>query len=177
MIKKLNKIILVFLFLMVLSISVVSAADNMTSEIVSADENSVLAVEEVDDTIGVDSNEEILRNTKPGTFKDLQKLINNAKPGDTITLNKDYAYKKGDSEILINKALTINGKNHKIDGKSSTRIFTITGSNVKLNEIKFINANPYDPYYGDGWESDTSQGGAILWIGHNGDYGDRKSVV
>ncbi|KZX11142.1 bacterial Ig-like domain protein [Methanobrevibacter oralis] len=168
MIKKLNKIILVFLFLMVLSISVVSAADNMTSEIVSADENSVLAVEEVDDTIGVDSNEEILRNTKPGTFKDLQKLINNAKPGDTITLNKDYAYKKGDSEILINKALTINGKNHKIDGKSSTRIFTITGSNVKLNEIKFINANPYDPYYGDGWESDTSQGGAILWIGHNG---------
>ncbi|AMK15550.1 right-handed parallel beta-helix repeat-containing protein [Methanobrevibacter olleyae] len=210
MTKDLSKVAIVFLFLIFLSISAVSAQENTNSEVglndnaaileveekdnkgnvgisednaaileveekdnkgnvgISEDNRAILEVEEKEDTIGVDSNEEILGNGNPGSFKDLQKLINNAKPGDTITLNKDYVYKKGDSRILINKALTINGKNHKIDGKSSTGIFNITGSNVKLKGIKFINANPYEPVYGDGWEADDSFGGAILWIGHNG---------
>ena len=48
MIKNLNKVIIVFLFLIFLSISVVSAQDNATSEIDLSENTTILEVEDND---------------------------------------------------------------------------------------------------------------------------------
>lgn len=53
-----------------------------------------------------------------------------------MCLQADDTSKTG---ILINKQITINGNNHIIDGSNVSRIFRITGSNVVLNDIQFIN--------------------------------------
>ena len=85
-----------------------------------------------------------------GNFKELKDLIDNAKNGSTINLNKDYI---GSGEIIVNcNDLTVNGNNHKIDASSASRIFNIYGNKVTLKNIQFCNA------YVDG---ENGQGGAI----------------
>ncbi|SFL72068.1 polymorphic outer membrane protein repeat-containing protein [Methanobrevibacter olleyae] len=186
MVSNLNKIVILFLFLMFLSVAAVSAQDNTTSEIglnentatidageiveenlkVEPKEDSPIAseAEGKDDDVNVANVEMNEDNLKaPGSsFKDLQKLINDAKPGAVITLDKDYSYSPGNSEIVINKRITIDGKNHVLDGKLSTKILNITGNHVTLKNIKFINANITNDY----------DGGAIYW---NGTYGKMSS--
>ncbi|AMK15055.1 adhesin-like protein [Methanobrevibacter olleyae] len=178
MINDLNKIVIVFLFLIFLSISAVSAQENTSPEI-GLNENieTIDAEETVDESVnlgtGDDSavasesgkedevnnvmNEDNLKGTG-SSFTDLQNLINNTPENNILTLDKDYSYSAGDSQILINKPIIIDGKNHVLDGKLSTRILYITGNYVTLKNIKFINANAT---YG-------SSGGAIFWDGNYG---------
>ncbi|AMK14981.1 adhesin-like protein [Methanobrevibacter olleyae] len=176
MINDLNKIVIVFLFLIFLSISAVSAQENTSPEIGLNENIETIDAETVEDTVnlgtGDDSavasesgkedevnnvmNDDNLKGTG-SSFKDLQTLIDNTPVNNILTLDKDYAYSAGDSQILINKPIIIDGKNHVLDGKLSTRILYITGNYVTLKNIKFINANT------------TSYGGAIYW---NGTYGN-----
>ncbi|WP_305554027.1 hypothetical protein [Methanobrevibacter sp. V74] len=155
MIKNLNKVIIVFLFLIFLSISVVSAQDNATSEIDLSENTTILEVED-NDRLNVEMNKSDLKGST-STFTDLQNIINGASSGSTITLNKDYTYVFGDNAIIINKPLTIDGKNHVLNGKLATRIFWIGGDQVTLKNIRFINAN----------NTQTDWGGAIDWLGDN----------
>ncbi|ADC46813.1 adhesin-like protein [Methanobrevibacter ruminantium M1] len=96
------------------------------------------------------------------TFGDLQYIIDQDTTG-TITLDKNYKFESGTDDayldgITINKAITINGGNHTIDGDHLARIFNInTGSAsdiVVLNSIHFING------MADG-SGDNANGGAI----------------
>ena len=155
MIKNLNKVIIVFLFLIFLSISVVSAQDNATSEIDLSENTTILEVED-NDKLNVEMNKSDLKGST-STFTDLQNIINKAPIGGTITLNKDYTYVFGDNAIIINKPLTIDGKNHVLNGRLATRIFWIGGDQVTLKNIRFINAN----------NTQTDWGGAIDWFGDN----------
>ena len=155
MIKNLNKVVIVFLFLIFLSISVVSAQDNATSEIDLSENTTILEVE-ADDRLNVEMNKSDLKGST-STFTDLQNIINGASSGSTITLNKDYTYVFGDNAIIINKPLTIDGKNHVLNGRLATRIFWIGGDQVTLKNIRFINAN----------NTQTDWGGAIDWFGDN----------
>ena len=87
------------------------------------------------------------------TFWDLNKTIN-GNTNDTITLDKDYAYNPfSDSAftegIVINRPVTINGNGYTINANGKTRIFQITGNDVVLENITFINGHT------------TSYGGAI----------------
>ncbi|SFL43822.1 hypothetical protein SAMN02910297_00877, partial [Methanobrevibacter olleyae] len=185
MINDLNKIVIVFLFLIFLSISAVSAQENTSPEIglnenietidaETADESvnlgtgddSAVASESVEeDEVSNVMNEDNLKGTG-SSFTDLQNLINNTPANNTLTLDKDYAYSAGDSEIVINKSITIDGKNHVLDGKLSTRILMITGNHVTLKNIKFINANKTNEGYG----------GAVYWNGDNGTLKDCSFV-
>ncbi|WP_305557641.1 hypothetical protein [Methanobrevibacter sp. V74] len=155
MIKNLNKVIIVFLFLIFLSISVVSAQDNATSEIDLSENTTILEVED-NDRLNVEMNKSDLKGST-STFTDLQNIINKAPIGGTITLNKDYTYVFGDNAIIIDKPLTIDGKNHVLNGRLATRIFWIGGDQVTLKNIRFINAN----------NTQTDWGGAIDWLGDN----------
>ncbi|AMK14873.1 adhesin-like protein [Methanobrevibacter olleyae] len=177
MINDLNKIVIVFLFLIFLSISAVSAQENTSSEIGLNENMETIDAETVDESVNLGTgdnsavasesgkedevnnvmNEDNLKGTG-STFTDLQNLINNTPANNTLTLDKDYSYSAGDSEILINKSITIDGKNHVLDGKLSTKILNITGDYVTLKNIKFINANNTND-----WD-----GGAIYWEGTNG---------
>ena len=76
------------------------------------------------------------------TFSDLQTLINDAKAGSTIELVHNYVYDNTGS-ISINKAITINGNGHILDGNNEARIFDIYESDVVLNDLTFVNGNSW----------------------------------
>ena len=118
-------IMLAILFVGLLTISAVSAEDNITSE-------------ETDDIASIE-NQEILKETNDGTFTDLANEIANAT--DELTLNRNYIYSDGDTEefITIDKSIAINGNGHAIDGNNKNGAFLISGSNIVLNNIIFKN--------------------------------------
>jgi len=97
-------------------------------------------------------------NSYDTTFSDLKSTINSASTYELIELNYDISNTDySNSPIFISKTLTIDGKGHSIDAKGLTRIFSISGTDVTLKNIKFKNA-----YYSSG------SGGAIYWSGSNG---------
>lgn len=74
-----------------------------------------------------------------GTFATLQNKIKQAPAGSTINLENDYRY-NSDVDPLdgigIDKALTINGNGHTLDGLKTSRIFEInTEAFVTFNNI------------------------------------------
>ena len=150
---KLKRIYLVALILFVLlSVSAVSAADDSANNIISED-NDVIALDEAidDDESNVDvlgENENAALNEgEPGTFTDLNKLINEDYASNaTISLGSDYTYTSSDSEFIhgipIGRAVTIDGNGHTIDGNHAARIFNVdVNDNVKFMNINFINGN------------------------------------
>ena len=92
-----NLILFALIFLVIMTLSAVSANENGT-----------------DESNGTDI---------PG-FNELSDKINHTE--DTITLDSDYEYKNGtDKEIVISKPVTIDGAGHTIDAKKSSRIFNV----------------------------------------------------
>ena len=134
-IKKTMKILMIFAILFLVA-GAVSASENVTD----------------DDASVSSSDAEIISAKATGSFTELQNIINKAKKGDTINLNKNYAYANGDSEdgIVISKSISINGNGAVLDGKDTARIFVITeiydeenydetGTSVLLKNLAFIN--------------------------------------
>ena len=83
---------------------------------------------------------------------------------ETLELTKNYTYNSTSDEdyangIVINKAITIDGKGYTISGNNLARIFYVNASNVILKNIVFTNG------YLNGTDS---YGGAIYWNGDNG---------
>ena len=165
---------LIFLVL-IISVSAASAAEDAASDIISADNNDELILEDIinedfsaiDDeelvldennanAVG-DSNDEKLSEEK-GSFADLNTAIN-GNEDETVKLNRSYIYTDTDTAftngIEINRKVTIDGDGNTIDGNNLARIFTINSANVLLQNINFINGK-------------NDEGGAIKWIGDRG---------
>ena len=157
-------LLILCLIICIFAIAGVSAADDASMPLEdnadSIRDANILSVsieeDVIEDTIAEEDNdaldssqEEILNDEEDdGTFTALQKKIENAESGSTISLDKDYSYDSGFSEkgILINKNITINGNGHTLNGLSKSRIFLITfglkdNHKVVLNNIKFLNGN------------------------------------
>ena len=128
---------LIIILTCILAVSSVSAADNVTDDVVSADDNQVIDQANNDEVVGIDD----------GTFTALQNKIKNAGNGATIILENDYVYNEGFSTDGIdagNKQLTIDGNGHTINGLSKSRIFSISSDRqsnyaVTLKNIVFCN--------------------------------------
>ncbi|MEE0934170.1 MAG: hypothetical protein U0L42_00705 [Methanobrevibacter sp.] len=154
---KIKKIMLVSLLLLaVLTISAVSAADNLTevNEDVLQDTSSeeMGLSEDINESVISSSEDEILK-TDDGSFTALQNKINEASEGSTITLENDYAYDTGGTGgIIITKSLTIDGKGYNIDGKSQSRIFRLFSKNIVIKNINFVNCSAT---WGDGGAIDN----------------------
>ena len=67
----------------------------------------------------------------------IQEMINNAKDGDILILSNDYI--PIDNPIVINKQITIDGKNSTFDGKSLSQLLIIQADNVIVKNLNFIN--------------------------------------
>lgn len=153
-----KKFVLMAIFLVsLLAISAVSANDlNTTDEIVSdsnnlivSDDRSVASIESANDDV-------LTSNAK--TFSDLNQTINGNDNSD-VYLNGDYAFNIGSNGvrleddfrdgIFIDRDVTIHGNGFTIDGMGVSRIFKVTGGDVVLRNIVFVNGNS------------TSRGGAI----------------
>ena len=140
---KFKKLFLVSIFLMlILIIGAVSANDNMTF-----DDLNVIS-SEGDDSTGLEDENSLEKTFESslsanGDIKNLNGFIKNAENGSEIRLTNDYTYNKdSDSNfeegIVIDKALTINGKGHTINGKNK-RIFTVNEGNVVIKNVIFKN--------------------------------------
>lgn len=149
---KFKKIILITLLLFaVLTISSVSAADNLTDEGALQDAPS----EEIE--LSEDANEEVIETpasneelsstitVEGNTFSDIQTAVNNAKDGDTIKLDGTYIF-DGSSSYGIN----IKKENLTIDGGGTTVLddimFKINDDNIVIKNIKFINGHAINCY-------------------------------
>ena len=180
---KLKIAFVILLFVFLISLTGVSAVDNQT------DNNSIDStdmINEKDNVLVEKNNEEITNGIDDGTFSALQNMINNAN-SSTITLEHDYAYDEGftvDGIKITKNFITIDGKNHTINANNKARIFNITGKNVSLKNINFINGLSeksgsaiYWHWLGsNGTVSNCNfidnianrVGGAIYWWGNNG---------
>ena len=115
-----------------------------------------------DAVTSVSDSSDVLEAT--GTFTQLQTLINQ-NYNKTLTLTNDYSYDEsfGTTEgITIEDSITIDGQGkYTINGKGLSRLFIVTGHNVTLKNIKFINGLTSNLI-------ENNAGGAIRWAGDNG---------
>lgn len=94
-----------------------------------------------DNTFEVDESNEILADN-PKTFTHLDKDMDES--GDTFEIMYDYTFNnESDFEgVIIGKSnFIINGNDHTLDGNGESRIFTIMGNNVTINNLVFVNGN------------------------------------
>lgn len=131
--------------------------------------------------------------TEGGNVYDLANDLKRLSPGETYYLDKDYIFnqdvfdKYGYGILIYNDNITIDGRGHTIDGKSTAPFFQITGDNVKIINLKLINGKRstergslLDVTSID-WKGDNGfisncvlarnfalVGGAIKWSGNNG---------
>ena len=168
-----SKKLIIFCLILVLfsTISFVSANDvNATNQnaLSTADSVSHASNTEVNNLesgsadnglLNVENNDTVLKESNIFSFSELNTKIANTATGGTLELEEGEVYINNDNYantgILINKKITINGNGAVIDANGKGRIFQITGGNVVLNNITFING-------------EINQGGAIYWNGATG---------
>ena len=124
--------IMIVLLILTLSVGAVCAAENSTSDVLSADSQEVLEIT---------PNE--VYSTGDASFSDLKDEIDNA--STYLELTKDYAFNNetdDDNGIFITKSnFVLNGEGHTIDAKFQSRIFVITGNNITISNLNLINGN------------------------------------
>lgn len=147
--KKLILIIFCLFIVFFSAISFSSASDLTDNETVSASE---------DEAVEMPEQQEILADSS-GSFDELDELVRNSSA--TLELNNSYTYSSGNTEpITIDKDITIEGKNHVLNGSNQASIFAIEGQhNVTLQNIVFANA------FGDR--------GSAIFVGH----GSKVAIV
>jgi len=161
-------VLLLFSIILMSSISLISAADSNMTDVQTADDEKI-EVEQSDsnqDEIQEsDSSDEKISAGNPKSFSELNRTINN-NMDSLIVLDDDYSY-NGDTDsaflmgITINRAVTIDGNGHTIDGCSnSAKGFRAYNYDILFKNIKFVNLGKttnYDYY-----------GGAIYGSSYNG---------
>lgn len=132
---------------------------NDNEELVSESSDEIIESDEENDDAVAISQDSTLESA--GDFLELQNLIRNSFEGASISLQKDYVWDDSytGSAVFIDKSLTINGNGHTIDGAKNSRIFIISGKNVVLNDITFLNG------YGD--SNGGGYGGSLYIYGDN----------
>ena len=106
--------------------------------------SAVSAAEANDDTIEITQDSQYMENEITYTFTNLSDEIDASK--DTLDIQHDYAFNNETDQgyIIINKDnFTINGNNHVLDAKKQSGIFNITGNNVIINDLVFMNGKTY----------------------------------
>ena len=115
--------ILAILLVSLLAISTVSAVDlNTTDELISEE----IAIDNTNQLeLSFDDENDIL-SMEP--IPELQDLVDNAKEGDVIQLTKDYDVY---GYVNVNKSVTIDGNNHKINFDTAFRFYVYSPSTIK----------------------------------------------
>ena len=127
--------ILTFILVTLFAVSAVSAAENVTDDAIGMEmSNDASSAENDIKTVSEDNGSDV------GTFDELSDQINSSAIGGVLNLTKDYKFVNGDNNgIMINKTITINGNNHKLDGNNQSRIFALFDSNITLNNLVLVN--------------------------------------
>ena len=150
-IKQSTKIIIFcMIFCILLSVSAVSAADNIAEDQISTDSADAVAItadgnnndlsQSAENFLGSNSDTDILK-TNNKNFTDLYNEINAG--SSIITLTGDYyQYATGDKSSIDVTGKILDGNGATIDANNSANIHPFTsGGNVVFKNIKFININ------------------------------------
>ncbi len=155
---------ILLIFLVLVSLSAVSAADDNANGIISVDDNDELILDEAidddvssannnydeeliletpaDDLVGSENDATPLKEGATGSFSDLNKLINeDFSSNDTITLSSNYKYSDGDDDFVHGIGVTIDGNGFTLDGSNSARMFNVHSNDVIFKNINFINGH------------------------------------
>ena len=134
-----NKILLILLISIILcSVQAIAA-----EEISDVDSVDVFDLSNDIETVEAEAPDEVL-TADPGDFTELQREVNNA--GSTLELNKSYTKKSDESQIMIVKGITIDGKGNTLDGNfinsfTGKGIMSINSPRtVTLKNINFVNS-------------------------------------
>ena len=128
-----------------------------------------------------------------GSYEDLNNDIQNLQPGDTYNIDKDYYFDGNEKIIFVDSNVitidkdntTINGNGHVIDaGGVFYALFKVTGNNVKIFNLTFINSKPSGLIMPMIFPSDDSAfrrnyndvSSPINWYGDNGVIADCKFI-
>ena len=156
----LNKkiIFMAILLISLLSLSAVSAADDVAGDIVDASDDAAV-VESIDDVSNAEpaleeSDEKVLSDdggdpqpdSGTGTFTDLAQLVH--QDASEITLDKNYAFDNESdnieafiSGINVDRDVTIYGNGHSINANNAVRIFYTQSATITFYNITFIGGN------------------------------------
>ena len=124
--------IILFLAIFLLSITCVCASDANDAAIASENNMQIESTQQ---------NSEILADNV-GTFTQLDRDIDDSQ--DTFEMQHDYAFsnESDNGQVVIEKSnFTINGNNHILDGNKQSGILNITGNNITINNLVFVNGN------------------------------------
>ncbi len=137
--------IMIVMLVLTMSLGAVCAADNVNDVVISDDGQDTLQI----------SQDESYAVSEP-SFSDLDGEIQKA--GMVLELTKDYTFNNAtDDDMGINISkdnFVINGEGHTLDGNFQSRILVISGNNVTISNVNFING--YRP---------EKSGGAIYVMG------------
>lgn len=153
-------IFVALLFCVLFSLSAVNAADNHTDNVLCGSDsvtdelvldsnfnqvdNQALKVDQVSKNNLKASPEDVNQtvNQGPADLNTLQEEINNCTE-DEYVITRNYTYDWRNDDIrginITRDNFTIDGQGHTIDGDIGARFFHITGENVTLKNINFIN--------------------------------------
>ena len=122
---------LLLAFLIAITLTGVSASDNLTDTV--ANENAATL------TAAVSGN----------TVTDIQNAIDSANEGDTINLGENKEYNLYMESVTINKKITLTGKNVTLTAQSTSGAISIRGANdITIKGLTFV--NPVElPDYGN----------------------------
>ena len=171
-------VVFLSIFILLFGIFSVSASDNTDIN----NDNLTNIKSNTYDDLKVDNDNQKLSNFEDEklnagneyTFDDLQSKIDAAYAGGELNLDAGDFYNNTNSKaITISQTLTINGNGATISGATS---FTVTGGNVVLKNIKYINSKGIrwtgsygtlsNSYFVNNTVSDS--GGSVYWDGNYG---------
>ena len=127
------------------SVDGVKSELNIEDKLENSQKSIVNSNMEIDDSLGVSQNSEILGRTitpSGNTFASIRQAIDNANDGDTIKLSGTYSAEKAYDQILLDKKIKFTADSMAtLNGKGKTLIFDIdtSGAGSSFNNIKFIN--------------------------------------
>ena len=158
-------ILALFIIVAILSISAVSAADDDSGSMISADDNQDLILEDIQEDVDTDdeliasneqskhnleeSNEDVVgesRTVETPSFTAIQNVVSDSNDGDTIYL-KNQTYIGSGQDIVVGKSLTFIGNDTVLDANNQSGIFSILEGVHSITFKNIIFTNGYSGVY------------------------------
>ncbi|WP_296883732.1 C1 family peptidase [uncultured Methanobrevibacter sp.] len=139
--------IMIVLFILIMSVGAVCAAESITDNTISNDSKEILQT--VQEDITTDDSSDVLGTAQNDIYTasedSFTNLTDEIKSKDVVDLTHDYKFNNetdNKNGIVIGKDnFVLNGNGHTIDGKNQSRIFNITANNVTLSNLILTGGN------------------------------------
>ena len=135
------------MLILIMSVGAVCAAESITDNIISNDSKEILQT--VQEDITTDDSSDVLGTAQNDIYTasedSFTNLTDEIKSKDVVDLTHDYKFNNetdNKNGIVIEKDnFVLNGNGRTIDGKNQSRLFSITGNNITVNDLILINGN------------------------------------